>query len=151
MPVKIKLAVSDERLPELTEALTRAGFELDDAADLVILERDRWISHLAVRDAAGSRVHLAVEEIVFLESFGHTVTVHCRDGTYQTSDRLYQLGLMLDPKRFLRISNSVIIQRSQVRQIRPSLSMKFILLMADGSRVDVTRTYYNSFKEFFGI
>ena len=149
--MKIKLAVSDERLPELTEALTRAGFELDDAADLVILERDRWISHLAVRDAAGSRVHLAVEDVVFLESFGHTVTVHCLDGTYQTSDRLYQLCMMLDPKRFLRISNSVIIQRSRVRQIRPSLSMKFVLLMADGSRVDVTRTYYNSFKEFFGI
>ena len=149
--MKIKLAVSDERLPELTEALTRAGFELDDAAELVILERDRYLSHLAVRDDSGGRVHLAVEEIVFLESFGHTVTVHCLDGTYQTSDRLYQLCMMLDPKRFLRISNSVIIQRSQVRQIGPSLSMKFVLLMADGSKVDVTRTYYNSFKEFFGI
>ena len=149
--MKIKLAVSDERLPELTEALTRAGFELDDAADLVILERDRYLSHLAVRDASGGRVHLAVADIVFLESFGHTVTVHCLDGTFQTSDRLYQLALMLDPKRFLRISNSVIIQRSQVKRIQPSLSMKFILLMADGSRVDVTRTYYNGFKEFFGI
>ena len=149
--MKIKLAVSDERLPELTEALTRAGFELDDGADLVILERDRYVSHLAVRDASGGRVHLAVEDVVFLESFGHTVTVHCLDGTFQTSDRLYQLALMLDPKRFLRISNSVIIQRSQVKRIQPSLSMKFILLMADGSRVDVTRTYYNGFKEFFGI
>ena len=29
--------------------------------------------------------------------------------------------------------------------------MKFVLVMADGARVDVTRTYYNSFKEFFGI
>ena len=149
--MKIKLAVSDERLPALTEALTRAGFELDDAADLVILERDRYLSHLAVRDASGGRVHLAVEDVVFLESFGHTVTVHCLDGTFQTSDRLYQLALMLDPKKFLRISNSVIIQRSKVKRIQPSLSMKFILLMADGSRVDVTRTYYNSFKEFFHI
>ena len=149
--MKIRLAVSEERWAELAEALTRAGFELDDAADLVILERDRWISHLAVRDAAGSRVHLAVEDVVFLESFGHTVTVHCLDGTYQTSDRLYQLGLMLDPKRFLRISNSVIIQRNKVKKILPSLSMKFVLVMVDGARVDVTRTYYNSFKEFFGI
>lgn len=149
--MKIKLAVSDERIPELTEALTRAGFELDDAAELVILERDRYLSHLTVRDASGGRIHLAVEEVVFLESFGHSVTVHCLDGSYQCSDRLYQLSLMLDPKRFLRISNSVIIQRSQVKQIRPSLSMKFILLMADGSKVDVTRTYYNAFKESFGI
>ena len=29
--------------------------------------------------------------------------------------------------------------------------MKFVLTMADGAKVDVTRTYYNSFKEFFHI
>ena len=149
--MKVRLSVSQERYQALAEALTRAGFELDDDAELVLLENDRFPTHLPVRDGNGSRVHLAVEDVVFLESFGHTVTVHCLDGTFQTSDRLYQLALMLDPKKFLRISNSVIIQRSQVKRIQPSLSMKFILLMADGSRVDVTRTYYNGFKEFFGI
>ena len=149
--MKIRIAVSEERTQALTEALLRAGFEIDDEAELVVLENDRFARHIAVRDGAGNRLHLAAEEIVYIESFGHTVIVHGTDGSYQTADRLYQLCLMLDPKRFLRVSNSVIIQRSRVRQIRPSLSMKFVLLMADGSRVDVTRTYYNSFKEFFGI
>lgn len=151
MEMKIRLAVSEERWAELAEALTRAGFELDDGAELVLLENDRFPTHLAVRNEAGERVHLAVEEIVYIESWGHTVTVHGADGSYQSADRLYQLCLLLDPKRFLRISNSVIIQRNKVKKILPSLSMKFVLVMADGARVDVTRTYYNSFKEFFGI
>ncbi len=149
--MKIRLAVSEERWAELAEALTRAGFELDDGAELVLLENDRFPSHLAVRNANGERVHLAVEEIVYIESLGHTVTVHAADGSYQSADRLYRLCLLLDPKRFLRISNSVIIQRNKVKKILPSLSMKFVLVMADCARVDVTRTYYNSFKEFFGI
>lgn len=149
--MKIRLAVSEERWAELAEAVTRAGFELDDGAELILLENDRFPSHLAVRNEGGERVHLAVEEIVYIESWGHTVTVHAADGAYQSADRLYRLCLLLDPKRFLRISNSVIIQRNKVKKILPSLSMKFVLIMADGARVDVTRTYYNSFKEFFGI
>lgn len=149
--MKIRIAVSAEREQAVTEALLRAGFELDDEAELVILENDRYVSHLPVRDEVGNRLHLAVEEIVSIESFGHSVIVRTAEGSYQSADRLYQLCLVLDPKQFLRISNSVIIQRSQVKKILPTMSMKFILILADGSKVDVTRSYYNQFRSFFGI
>ena len=64
---------------------------------------------------------------------------------------MYQLESLLDPREFLRVSKSVIISRKHVRKIRPSLSMKFILTMSDGTLVDVTRTYYSDFRRFFGI
>ena len=149
--MKIRIAVGPEREQAVTEALLRAGFELDDEAELVVLENDRFASHLPVRDEVGNRLHLAVEDIVSIESIGHTVVVHGVDGSYQTADRLYQLCLLLDPKQFLRVSNSVIIQRRHVKKILPTMSMKFILVLADGSKVDVTRSYYNKFKSFFGI
>lgn len=149
--MKIRIAVSAEREQAVTEALLRAGFELDDEAELVVLENDRFASHLPVRDEAGNRLHLAVEEIISIESFGHSVIVRTAEASYQSADRLYQLCLILDPKQFLRISNSVIIQRSQVKKILPTMSMKFIIILADGSKVDVTRSYYNNFKSFFGI
>ena len=149
--MKIRIAVGPEREQAVTEALLRAGFELDDEAELVVLENDRFASHLPVRDEVGNRLHLAVEDIVSIGSFGHSVVVHGVDGSYQTADRLYQLCLLLDPKQFLRISNSVIIQRRHVKKIIPTMSMKFVLVLADGSKVDVTRSYYNSFKSFFGI
>ena len=149
--MKIRIAVSAEREQAVTEALLRAGFELDDEAELVVLQNDRFATHLPVRDEAGNRLHLAVGDIVSIESFGHSVTVHGVDGVYQTADRLYQLCLLLDPKQFLRISNSVIIQRRHVKKIIPTMSMKFVLVLADGSKVDVTRSYYNNFKCFFGI
>ena len=59
--------------------------------------------------------------------------------------------MMLDPKQFIRVSNSVIINRNMIREIRPTFSQKFILTMKDGSRADVTRSYYNSFKRAIGI
>ncbi len=149
--MKFRITVGPEREPEVTAAMLQAGFEVDDEADLVVLETDRYASHLSVRNEAGDRLHLAVEEIVSIESFGHSVVVHSADASYQTGERLYQLCLTLDPQKFIRVSNSVIIQRSKVKKIIPSLSMKFVLVMADGSQVDVTRSYYNSFKSFLGI
>ena len=64
---------------------------------------------------------------------------------------MYQLEAQLDPREFLRVSKSVIISRRHVKQIRPSLSMKYVLTLTDGTLVDVTRSYYSDFRRFFNI
>ena len=149
--MKIKLLLSDEKAEEIKQMLISSGFEIDDAAELIIMQRDTFPSHLAVRNEEGMRLNISVEDIVFIESYGHDVDVHTAEGVYKSSDRLYQLCAALNPECFLRISNSVIISRKHVRKIRPSLSMKFILTMSDGTLVDVTRSYYSTFREFFKI
>ncbi len=68
-------------------------------------------------------------------------------GLYRTSC----LPVRLDPDRFLRVSQSTVVNRPAVREITPTLFMHFILTLSDGRRVDVTRTYYYLFKESFGI
>ena len=45
----------------------------------------------------------------------------------------------------------MIIAGKHVKKIRPSLSMKYILTMTDGTLVDVTRSYYSEFRRFFNI
>lgn len=150
--MKLKLVVSKERYEEIKIILTEHGIEIDDNADLVLSENNRFIDSLTVKDrVTNERVILPVEDIVYIETFGHSVEVHTNVMTYQAMDRLYKIVNLLDPDKFLRISNSVVIARDKVKKITPTLSMKFILTMADGKNVDVTRSYYYIFKEFFGI
>ena len=151
--MKIKLAVSEENYKKIADELTASGIEIDDSAELVLTEQGKYVSHLAVRktDAEGARLHIDVESIIAIEAFGHTIEVRTKDAVYQSTDRLYQLQAILDPKQFIRISNSVIINRSQIKHISPTFSQKFILTMKDGSRADVTRSYYSSFKRVIGI
>ena len=149
--MKIALAVSDESREELARLLTEKGIEIDDSAPLVLSERSRYPGHITLRDAAGEKAHLAVGSIVYLESFRHSVTIHAADGDYTSTEPLYQLQSQLDPACFVRVSNSVIIARDKVRQIRPTFSMKFVLKLEGGALVDVTRSYYTQFKELFGI
>ncbi|MGM9661515.1 MAG: LytTR family DNA-binding domain-containing protein [Oscillospiraceae bacterium] len=150
--MKVRLAVGKARYEEIKQALAAHGIETDDSAELVLSESGRFLDTLTVKDrAANERVLLPVEEITYIETYGHSVEVHTGDGTYQAAERLYKLAALLDPDKFLRVSNSVVIARDKVRRITPTLSMKFILTMADGGRVDVTRSYYYIFKESFGI
>ena len=149
--MKIKLLVSEARREEITEKLEKAGFQIDDEAPFLLSETRVHPAFLTVRDDRGERMRLATEDIIFMESYGHRVEVHTAQGTYQAADRLYPLAETLDPARFLRISNSVIIARHHVKKIRPALSMKFVLTLSDGTVVDVTRSYYSAFRDFFNI
>ena len=150
--LKVKLIVSTERYDEIKRALTERGIEIDDNADLVLSENNRFPDNLIVKDVAkNERVVLPVEDIAYIETYGHTVEVHTKGETFQATDRLYKIVNQLDPEKFLRISNSVVISKSKVKQISTTLSMKFVLTMVNGKKVDVTRSYYYIFKDSFGI
>lgn len=150
--MKIKLDISNERYDEIKSALEERGIEIDDTADLVLSETNSFIDNLTVREkGTNARIILLVEDIVCIESFGHIIEVQTQEAQYQATDRLYRIVSLLDPSKFLRISNSVVIARNKVKRITPTLSSKFILTMTNGKRVDVTRSYYYIFKEYFGI
>ncbi len=150
--MKIKLAVSKQRYQEVKRTLMQCGIEIDDHADLVLCENDQYLNRLLVKDPLSeARIFLAVEDILVIEAFGHNVEVHTQDKCYQVSDRLYRLAELLDPQHFLRISNSVIVATGKIKSIAPTFSMKFVLTMQNGRKVDVTRSYYYIFREHFGI
>lgn len=108
--MKIKLDISNERYDEIKFALEERGIEIDDTADLVLSETNSFIDNLTVREKeTNTRNILSVEDIVYIESFGHAVEVQTQEALYQATDRLYRIVSLLDPAKFLRISNSVVI------------------------------------------
>lgn len=150
--LKLKLEVSKNRYDALKTELNEKGIEIDDNADLILSEKNRFADNLTVKEPdSNERVILPTEEIVLIESFGHTIEVHTDEKKYVTQERLYKIINLLNPEKFLRISNSSVIAKERVKKISPTLSMKYILTMSNGRTVDVTRSYYYIFKEYFGI
>ena len=89
--MKIQLAVSRERYAEIKNELESHGIMVDDDADLVLSERNRYIDNLTVRECDGSsRIILPVGEIILIETYGRNVEVNTETDTYQVSDRLYK-------------------------------------------------------------
>lgn len=149
--MKIRLDVGEKRRREVEQALTACGIEIDDGADLILCETVHGPERLLVRDdETGELVPLPVDDIVYIEAFGHDMEVHTSERSYRLTERLYKLLDALGPE-FLRISNSVIIAKDKISSIAPTLSMKFVLTMQNGKKLDVTRSYYYIFKDSFGI
>ena len=149
--MKIRLKISRANYDSVRQELETAGIGIDEEAPYVLTEAGASSAFLAVRTADGERMRLPAGEIIFIESYGHSVDVHAKSGTYASTDPLYKIAAELDPARFVRISSSVIVARKHVKKIRPSLSMKYVLTLSDGTLVDVTRSYYGAFREFFNI
>jgi len=72
-------------------------------------------------------------------------------GIFGVKDKLYQLEALLPPQTFLRISQSVIVNRNNIKKISPGIGAHYFLTMKNNVRVDVTRSYYNRFKTEIGI
>ena len=149
--MKIRISVSEEKYGLVKDYLTEHGVETGDDAEYMITETSRYAAFLSVRDDRKERIRVSADEVIYIEAFGKDVEIHTTHGTYYSQDRMYQLELLLDPKEFLRVSKSVIISGRHVKKIRPTLSMKYILTMTDGTLIDVTRSYYNDFRRFFNI
>lgn len=148
--MKIKLCVSEIRIPLLKRFFEEKGIETGDDADFILTERNQFAEYLNAKQNA-ALYRIPVKDIVFIESYGKNIILHTKDAQYNLTERLKELESLLDPEQFLRISNSVIIAHNSIKKIQPTLGQKFILTLTEASTVDVTRSYYYIFREKFGI
>lgn len=148
--MKIKLMVSHKKYKELSDELTSLGIEIDNNSKLVLTEENQYIDFIMGKQK-DSFSPVSTSEIVFIETFGNEVVLHTENENYNISERLIRLESILDPAMFLRISNSVIVAVKKIRKIQPAFSSKYTLTLSDGSQVDVTRSYYNRFKDYFRL
>lgn len=148
--MQVKLRLNKERTDRVREELAALGIVVDENADLILTEENYQEDTLFCKDGADT-VSVPLEDVCYIEAVGHDVLVHTKENVYKTGLRLYRLEAELPPDRFIRISNGVIIARNAIRRIRPGLSCRFFLILTNGDAVDVTRTYYYKFKEFYGI
>jgi DNA-binding LytR/AlgR family response regulator len=146
MDIKMMLDPDDSMRRDL-ESL---GIRDNQDSEYEIRRRDTGMRFLPGH-RENQQFYVCVDDIFFIESMGHDVLIHTRDGIYNTSERLKSLEVILDPDKFLRVSNSTIVNLKQVKRIESSLMQKFILHMSNGARIDVTRSYYYIFRDRLGI
>ncbi|MBV9108127.1 MAG: LytTR family transcriptional regulator, partial [Gemmatimonadetes bacterium] len=95
----------------------------------------------------GERAFLQpVAEIDWLEADGKYVKVHAGARTHTIRETMTQLAEMLDPRRFLRISRSAIVNVDRIREIQPWFRGEYVVIMQSGAEVTSTRGYRDTLK-----
>ena len=89
----------------------------------------------------------------FLRFFtdGKRVSAQTTEGTCQVRYRLYELEEILDPRRFVRISNSEIINLDRVTSVDLSLAGTICMTLDRTVKTYVSRRYVKRIKETLGL
>jgi two-component system, LytTR family, response regulator len=118
---------------------------LEDTRQIIALleelnRKDRYAERLAVR-SSDRTVLLPVRDIDLIQAEGKYLHITAGKARHTIRERLYHLGSMLDPKQFARLSRSVIVNISSIREVRSWARGEYLMVMRDGTQVTSTRAY----------
>lgn len=94
---------------------------------------------------------LAEEELIRIYTAAGAVMAETAAGEYRLRLRLYELEARLNPGRFVRISNSEIVNLDKVKGFDLSLAGTIRVTLAGGAVTYVSRRYVTKIKQALGI
>ncbi len=96
---------------------------------------------LVVRD--GSRVHvIPVERLDYVQAQDDYVCLHTEGKQLLKEQTMAEIELVLDPRRFVRIHRSYILNIERLSRVEPYGKDSRIAILADGTRLPVSRSGY---------
>jgi two-component system, LytTR family, response regulator len=95
---------------------------------------------IEVRD--GERVrYVAADDVAWAEADGPHVRLHTAHGVFEIRETLAHLEAALDPRRFVRIHRSFIVNVGQIKELQPWFGGDAVLILKNGQQLKVSRTY----------
>jgi two-component system LytT family response regulator len=142
---------SAERLGEALErARERIGRGDPPASldDLVSAARPDGgdLERILVRDGSDVRV-IPTEAVDYIEAHDDAVAIHVGGESHLKAQRLSTLEERLDPKRFIRVHRSFILNVDRLRSIELYAKDSRIAILEDGTKVPVSRSGYSRLRE----
>ena len=117
----------------LLEAMRRAG--LEPQAPTPEYDAEMWV--------AGRRgaVRLALTSVEWFEAERDYVRIHADGGEHLIRQAVHALEDRLDPKRFLRVHRSAVVNVDRIERVERKVNGALTIRLASGHRVPVGRSY----------
>jgi two-component system LytT family response regulator len=138
------LARAKERLARPGEASDQLVALLEERA-----RRERQVERLLVR-ARGKVVAVRTQDIDWIEAADYYATLHVGGATHLVRQTMAELETSLDGRRFVRVHRRAIVNIDRVREVHPMFRGDCTLVLADGTRVRLSRTRRAEFERMFG-
>jgi two-component system LytT family response regulator len=131
------------------QALTRAKERVRARAIpnlAVLLDSLRAPPDRLVVRSGGRISFLPVDELDWAQAADNYVELHAGREVHLLRETLTRLESRLDSRRFLRVHRSTLVNVSRVRELRPLVGGDYEILLRDGARLVLSRTYRDSLR-----
>ena len=115
-------------------------------ADAPPLQAGPLPERFAVRRRGGTEVMVEVADIDWIEAAGNYAILHVGGDTFEIRSSLTKLEGELDPKRFVRVHKSHVVNIGRVAEVTPWVSGDWRIRLQDGAEVNLSRRYRERFE-----
>ncbi|MFM7024226.1 MAG: LytR/AlgR family response regulator transcription factor [Flavobacteriales bacterium] len=105
---------------------------------------------VVVKNGSNIRI-IPVQDILYIEAYDDYVKIFTKDNYQLKKKTMSHFEQVLDPKEFLRVHRSFIVQLQQITKVEPSDGSTHIALLKNGAKVPLSRTGYAKLKEVLGV
>jgi two-component system LytT family response regulator len=117
------------RLSRLLQYLESAPPASSDANDRILVK------------SSGEIFFLKSAEIDWIEAEGDYMKFHVAGKTHLMRETMARLEARLDPKKFIRIHRSTIVNVDRMRKLSPSFAGEYAVILHDGTKLRLSRGY----------
>lgn len=128
-------AISDATERDVVE---RTGEDALDEADLRYGDDSRFIARFAVRGDGRVRFVAAVE-VDWIEADRNYVFLHVGEAKHRLRASLSHVAARLDPKQFVRIHRSAVVNVDRIREVQPWFGGDYVAILRNGTKLKVSR------------
>jgi two-component system LytT family response regulator len=139
------------RAERLREALTRARARVGTRPDPAVLARaarpaGQYPHRVVVKD--GAHIHVVpVDRLDYAQAQDDYVALRTEGKTLLKAQTLGALEASLDPSLFVRVHRSYLVRLDRIRALEPYGKNDHVAILADGTRVPVSREGYARLRE----
>lgn len=91
--------------------------------------------------SSGEIFFLKSNEIDWIEAEGDYMKFHVAGKTHLMRETMARLEARLDPKKFIRIHRSTIVNVDRMRKLSPSFAGEYAVILHDGTKLRLSRGY----------
>jgi two-component system LytT family response regulator len=114
-----------------------------------IKQEPRYLDRLIVK-GEGRISFLKTEEIIWIEADDKYVQFHTGKTPRTARQTLSAMEAQLDPKRFLRIGRSAIVNVEHIKELHPMFCGEHVVVMDNGTKLTLSRNYKEKLFELLG-
>lgn len=140
----MKIEISDLLTREEIEFKINKATIVDEDGDYILIPKNQKFK---VYDKTSS-LYIDLTDICFIERHNDLNYVTTKVTSFETTLNLYQFPDLAN--YFIRINKYTVVNSNHITSIKPALHMKFNIKVLD-KWLDVNRTYYYDFKDYFGL
>ena len=134
----------EKALERAREHLTHDKSSTIDSRLVSLLEElrdERKYPERLIVKSSGRVFFVRSEDIDWVEAAGNYVKIHTKNEGHLLRESMKNMEAKLDPKTFVRIHRSAIVNIDRIKELEPWFHGEYIVIMRDGTRLTASRVF----------